>query len=966
MGYKSQRKEITVLAEQEVVADFVLKVDVLRLNEVVVTGMGGTMIKEKLGVTIDKVEPTLVQEADQSNVVSALSGKIVNVEITKTSGMAGTGSFIRIRGGNSIDRDTQPLFVVDGVPISNRADYTLGLNGGVETANRASDINVEDIESIDVLKGSAASAIFGSRASNGVVMITTKSGKPGATKISYKMSYSYDEVNNSYPLQTKYGQGTNGEYRKNYSRTWGPLLESDVPVYDHWGEILEPGYTFDNNVTISGGNDLTTFFLSFGRNFEKGPIKGNSDYERYTARVKASQVITEKLKLTGNIAYVNTNANYVQRGDNARGLMIAALRSPPDFNNLPYIHPETGYHRSFRYVDATELRRTRGFDNPFFVMHEHVNTSDVDRVYGNIKLEYDPFDWLNISNTIGSDYSIDARLMVYPPSTSAYYNGRMRVIDFMYHETDNNLVATIQAEKWLQKLSKNISGTFMLGHNLNSRSYHRNENEGNDMGVYGWNQLDNCVVITPDEYEWLIHTESYFGQMTLDLFDQLYLTGALRNDGSSTFGLNKRHWYPKASAAWEFTKLKQLPKIPLLDFGKVRFAYCVTGLQPGVYTTSSGFITGDRVDGMWSSWLTSTYNGVQGYYHSNNRGKIDIKPEKSREYEMGINLGLWDSRIGLDVTYYNTRSTDVIFDLNVVPSTGAFSGEANAATIENKGWELSLDVMPIKKPNFEWITTLLWARNRNMVVDMSGAEWESFGGKTYAAEGRPLGSFYGRSFVRFGYGIIIDGVDIDAAYPEAKPGDVYISDTGYPILDTELRWSGNHVNPDWTGSVRNEFRVFKNWQFSVLFDIRNGSTIQNTTRGVLYNYGTHKDTETRGEMHVFEGYGPGKGTEVPLDEDYYRTLGGYFSGDEIILQEDGGFVKLREIALSYTMKNNFIKKFGLSDVNIRLSGRNLVTWTDYTGLDPETNRSQMGSSRNYDYFNQPQSRSYVLTLRVNY
>ncbi|MDQ7064733.1 MAG: SusC/RagA family TonB-linked outer membrane protein [candidate division KSB1 bacterium] len=1004
IGYKSKTVKIK-LVPGTIEQNFELTQDVLELESIVVTGAGGTQIKEKLGVTIAKVRAEEVVNAGDANIVSALSGKVANLEITKTSGDAGTNTYIRIRGAATIDRPTQPLFVVDGTPISNVTLYTNGFNGGTEAQNRAADLNLEDIESIEILKGAAASAIYGSRASNGVVLITTKSGKPGKTRISYKQVLGMTKQSKFYPLQTWFGQGTKGKFRKNYSRSWGrPLNVPGAPhydpgapidtIYDHARELTDMGWTNENNITISGGNELTTFYISLGHLYEKGHWKAGSDYRRYSARLKASQVLSSKFKLTGNLAYANTKAHYLQRGDNAIGVGIASLRTPPEFNNWPYLHPVTGYHRSYRYSDAKELRASRKFDNPFFILYEHDNPATMNRVYGNVKLEYNLLDWVKLDYTLGSDYWTDARAEIVPISSSREDGvGRIKKVDFLYHELDGNLVLTVQGDKLLKNY-KNINATLMLGHNLNSRSFRRFDVTGIDMGIPGFNQLDNTIStnLRADEYEYLIHTESFFGQLTVDLFDQLYLTGAFRNEGSSTFGKSqKRHWYPKASAAWEFTKFK---KLPYIDYGKLRVAYGEAGVQPGVYTTISGFNSGVKSTG-WSGILNMTYQGLKGYYTSGNLGNDNVKPERTKEFEIGTFLGFYNNRIGLDITYYYDKSTDVLFDLNVVPSTGFFSQTANAAVIENKGLEITLDLNPIRTRNFNWDISINYARNRNMVLEMAGitAEdikkdpskeiWEQVGRWAYASPGHPLGEMRLQSWVRFGYGLKVEEngqlVDIDEKYKgQWKKGDVYIAEDGYPIMHTDRLWSGFDPNPDWTGGIRNEFRLFRNLTITTLLDFKQGFEIMNHTKGALYSYGTHKDTEVRGQVgpinrwfkHGEKAIGPGAtngvGKDIVYDEKFFRGIASGFSGDGWLFTEDASYVKLREISVSYTFRNQFLRNFGLSDVRVILSGRNLYTWTDYTGYDPESNRRQATNQRDSDYFNQPQTRSFFMTIYFNY
>ncbi len=1002
IGYRSQTKKIT-LKPGTIKQNFSLARDVLELESIVVTGMGGTQIKEKLGVSIDKVKPAEIVRADESNLVASLEAKAPNVEVIKTSGDPGTNAYIRIRGAGSIDRATQPLFVVDGVPIVNETDYlnVPGFGGtypgsGTESSNRAGDLNVEDIASIEILKGAAAAAIYGSRAANGVVLITTKSGKPGRTKITYKMQLGRTEMNNTVKLQNWYGKGSNGKYSLHSRYTWGPKLnvpgapwydpsQPETPVYDHLRELSDGGYIVDNNLTISGGNNMTTFYFSLGRYYEKGHWKAGSDYRRITARLKGSHVITEKVKVTGNLMYTNVYAHYIQRGDNLSGVGIAAMRTPPDFNNWPYIDPVTGLHRSYRYPEAKVLKKSRGFDNPFWILYEHKNPDRVNRVQGYIKFEYDPTDWLGLSYHLGSDYSMDDRINYMPPSSSRESGvGRLIRADISHHEVDASLIATIQGKKFLSKWDF-IDGTLMLGHDMNIRRDKRYLVVGVDAGTpKGFIELDNFVNITPDEYLAQRNIESYFGQLTIDLFNQLYLTGALRNDGSSTFGkAKKRHWYPKASAAWEFTKLK---KLPYTNFGKVRFAYGVSGVQPAVYTTISAFQATPEIFGIYTSAkLESKYRGKSGFRHSTNLGNDYIEPERTREFEYGLDMSFFNSRAGIELTYYDQKSTNVIFDLDVAPSTGANSITANAATITNKGLELSLNLTPVKKSKVSWDVSVIFARNRNKVVDMSGARWEYLGGHAYAIPGHELGVFRSQSWARFGYGLVLDldndGVpetDIDKIYAgKWSKGDVYVKEDGKPVLAPAPLITPWSFNPRWTGSIRNEVTIFHNFTVSMLIDIVNKRWINNYGKGQLYKYGTHDDTKIRdtegpinhwlhhGEKAVGPGATDGVGKPFVYDQKWFQTLGGY-SGDRWQFIEDAGYVKLREISLSYRWNADFVKRLGVQDIDIRVSGRNLYTWTKYTGFDPETNRSQATNSRGIDYFNSPQVRAYTLTLRFNY
>ncbi len=960
--------------------DFVLGIDVLYMEEIVVTALGVGRSRERLGVTINKVAPKVIVDSDEADVVTALSGKVPNVEITKTSGEPGAASYIRIRGVNSIMGGTQPLFVVDGSPINNQsiheANTSLGdAVAGVTQQNRAADINPEDIESVEILKGGAAAAMYGSRAANGVVLITTKQGQPGRPRVSYKMSYSFDEVNESAALQRSYGQGIDGSAIEGFALTWGPRLDTlDVPTYDHAWEMFETGNRVENNLTVSGGNDMTTYFVSVGRTDHDGAIKGNSNYLRDAVRLKASQRINGRLSVTGNAAFSSTSSNRIQKGSNVGGLLLGAYRTPPDFNNRPYLDPETGFHRSYRNPNPESLAGSRGYDNPFFIVNEHTNISDVGRFFGNLNLDYNPLNWLNVRYTLGYDYANDERRTVLPLGNSDSPQGKIIRDKYTTTEADANLAIT--ATRAFAPADMRVD--LMVGQNLNQREYNEFSTTGNGISVDGFEQLSNTSSYTPQEYEEIIRTEGYFAQALVDVWDQLYLTVGVRNDGSSIFSEGrKRHWYPKFSTAWDFTNLHALQNQNLIAFGKLRAAYGVTGREPNAYSTITAFET-DIFEQGWGVVHNSTAFGQGGFFTDDTKGQEKIKPERARELELGTDLGLLGNRLGFDLTYYDQKTEDVIFPLSLPPSTGFFEQIKNAGTITNKGVELGIYGQPVSTKDIKWSVNAVYARNRNEVTDLPGAEFVNLGGLVSATgnaiEGEPVGVFRGEDFIRFGRGIKIDeevdgetqNVNIDERYTGWNSGDLYIAADGYPLLDPEIRIIGD-PNPDWTGSIRNTVTLFNNLEVSGLFDIRSGGEVWNGTRGALYFFGTHKDTEDRDGTQVFEGQGPGAGTEVAKGQAWHlENLGSGLSGPASQFVEDGGYIKLREIAVAYDFRGDFVQQLGLTNLNLRLSARNLATWTDYRGIDPETNLTGASNLRGLDYFNNPNTRSYVMTLRLDY
>jgi hypothetical protein len=475
----------------------------------------------------------------------------------------------------------------------------------------------------------------------------------------------------------------------------------------------------------------------------------------------------------------------------------------------------------------------------------------------------------------------------------------------------------------------------------------------------------------------------------MDAYNQVSLSGALRYDGSSTFSQDEQmFWYPKASGAWEFTKLSPFSNISKwLSFGKIRAAYGVAGKQPGAYSMVTGYSTAALYDGWtYEEGFRPTYGGYSGFWSSYLKGQDKIKPERTEEIEAGIDLAFLDSRVGLNVTYYEQHTTDAILEFPIARSTGYQNQLKNAGKIDNKGWEVGLDLQPVNIKNFKWDLGLIWARNRNM-VHLAGASDLLLGGfnggAAYAADGYPMGMVRTTDWVRFGNGCTVENangatVDIDQVYAgQWKKGDMYINESGLPEMDPQERYTCD-PNPDWTGSIRSEFTLFNKLTISALVDIKQGGDVWNGTKGALYLFGTNEETDCeavdangvlrRGRWQTFEGVGPGAGTAVFLDENWYsKGLGNQFNGPSSPGVEDGSYVKLREIAVAYKIIHPSITKWtGLSSIDVRLSARNIATWTDYTGIDPETNLAGNAEWRGLDFFNNPMTRSYLVTLRLNY
>ena len=1046
IGYRQQTTDVTVSGT--VTRDFTLPLNPLQLGEVVITGAGTAIEAEKLGSVRNSVSTGLIQRAAEPNIVQALAAKAPNVQVIQSAGDPGASSYIRIRGLRTVNSSGQPLFIVDGVPIDNTTFSTTVFNptdeggdgaiSGTTQSNRAVDLNSADIENVEILKGPAAGAIYGARAAQGVILITTKKGRTGQNRYSLSSRMSWDDITKKYPLQRKYGQGTLGlapdaddcAQDGNTSRclrSWGPelteatykaglrsatcnaacadaLYASRFPdglkIYDHANEGLRTGTTLDNNLSVSGGNDRTTFFFSAGRLGQNGIYQGpNNAFERSTVRLNASHRMLENLNVLANVSYADTRGDFIQRGNNANGLQLGLLRTPPDFNNQPYLDPATGQHRSYRFQqpDATTATASRGFDNPFYILNDPVNRARTARTLGNIGIEYNPRLWLRLNYTLGADYWNDERLEgAGQQSSDVSAGGRVTEGTVVNFQLDHNLTAT-----GTHTFSPNFSGTLTLGQNLNIKENRQLSVVGRTLIAPRPYLLRNTVQRDqPIDAITNIRLESYFGQATFDLFDQLFLTAALRNDGSSTFSeKNARSWFPKVSLAWNATQY--LGSQSWLSFAKLRSAYGEAGQEPNAYLTSLTYDGSTILSGIvQGTGFTPTYNGIGGLYTALRKPADDLREERTKELEVGFDVGLLNDAADLSFTYYDARTEDVILDIPLSPSTGFFRQAQNAAAFRNHGIEASLNIRPFKSATMSWEVGLNYGKNVSKVTDLlEGLDFTPIDNRSnpinVLIEGQPVGVFYATAMARCGIspggvGAVVAGVDLDVACAGAPRGALYLGADGFPIRDANARVVGD-PNPDWTGGINSAFS-WKQLTISGLVDIRRGGNVANTTSGALHSYGTHRNTLERatcptlttctgneksfGSKGWFEGpvIGPGvdattgKGRLVPIGQNWYTGIGSCnFGGNYEVCMEDGSFVKLREIAVAYSLANEFVRnRLGLTTVDVRLAGRNLATWTDYTGYDPETNLGgAIQNTRGQDYFNNPQTRSFVLSLTLN-
>ncbi|HJQ12988.1 MAG TPA: SusC/RagA family TonB-linked outer membrane protein [Gemmatimonadaceae bacterium] len=1012
IGYTAASIPITLTGGSSISHDFQLAVNPFHLGEVVVTGAGTSTTRERLTTTINTVDSSALRRAVQpQNLVSALTAQAPNVEVRTQSGEPGASASVRIRGATSLTGANQPLFVVDGQPIDNTTTSTQGGNQGTVAMNRAADLNPEDIESIEILKSSAASAIYGARASNGVVVITTKSGHSGPTRFSVTSTETWDKPRLPDMLQRSYGQGSNGVNAvcggadcAMTPLSWGAPLAAGTPVYNHENELFDTGLTADNNIQISGGNDRTTFFVSGGLTSQDGYFKGpNNRYNRTSARLKGSHRLSSQLTVGGNFSYIDGRGKFVQKGSNVSGLMLGALRTPPNFNNLE-TYTASGLQRPYRFPEPTSvgsMLASAYYDNPFFVLDNPGNRTELGRSISNINADWNPLSWLNVKYTLGADYYNDNRLQALPLTSANDKPGNVIRFTATNLEIDHNLLATARRD-----FGSSIDATFTIGQNLNSRRYRQLADEGDGLIAPFPLAIQNTVdkgasnlltLVFPfsgtSEYRSLAHIESYFAQTELSFYDQLVVNAGIRNDGFSTFGAStRRHNFPKASAAWTFTKALGDFGSGVLNYGKVHIAYGETGKEPPIYAAVTTLTSGQTFGSGYADAILSSINGQGGLVTSQVEGNPALRPERNRENEYGVDLGLLGNRVDLSATYYTRRADDVILGVPVNSSgTGAQFAVKNAASITNKGTEITLNLRPVTTASFAWDAGIQFGQNRGNVKNLNGAEFipynsEGFnGGIGSSTVGFAPGVIRGSDFVLCGRGLILNDAahtDVDAVCgPEANAQHaLYLGANGRPIVDNTDRVIAD-PNPHYTMSYKTGVTLWNKLRVSGLLDVRKGGQVWNQTKSVLNNFGTSKETEIRSEQGVFgqnfltDVYphvaGPGAGIvafHTPQEwQAWFTGNGGGFGPVGAQAVEDASYAKLREISATYTLDQAWVRSAtGFSTIDVKIGGRNLKTWTKYKGYDPEVN---LGGAeyltQGLDYFINPPTRSFVLAFSFN-
>jgi TonB-linked SusC/RagA family outer membrane protein len=989
------------------VINVVLSSDSRILSEVVVTANAIRREKRTLGYSAPTLSSEELNQGENPNLLNSLAGKVAGANITTTSNTPGSSSRVVLRGGSSISGNNQALIVVDGVPIDNSSVIGGGSLSATDFGNRGNDINPDDIESVTVLKGPGATALYGSRASNGALIITTKSGKKGAdkTEITFTSSNSFSSILKLPDLQNEYGQG----YFVDFDASGNPIYENDPKENWSWGapftgqmqpwgqeidgvrlvkpyqavknnirDFFKTGFVTDNNLGFSGGGEKTTFYLGLNAVNSDGINPGNKDvFNRYNVRFNGTAEFSNKFNAGVSVTYSRINRNEVSGGQGGGSVFNNVLQTPRDIPLTELKDLDNKYY-GYGITDQNGVRHDDLYGyygaytmNPYWLLENYDNLNNVSRITGNFNIGYKPNDWLDIRERVGIDTYTDRRRFLSPKynfapadeagnynadDNSQTSNGAYQIDQFNVDEIVHDLMITAK-----HKFSDDFEGSLLLGNNIRMRNTNTNSTSTNASGglvVPNWYNLANSsgpVTVNAD----LLTRRRLFGiyaDLNLSFKNMLFLEVTGRNDWSSTLPTNNNSFfYPSASVSFLFTELlKESSITKIINYGKLRTSYAQVGNDTDPYQLLTTFSRGEILSGFGST--SFPFGNVVALMASSTIGNPNLKPEKTNSFEVGVELGLLNNRITVDASYYANSSKNQILSIPIPGSTGYGFSVVNAGEIQNKGIELALRGTPIKTSNFTMELYGTYTRNKSEVVELlPGIQQVTLGGfsgmSIVAAVGRSYGEFYAVNNATDAEGRTI----VDAT-------------TGIPVTTGTAQFLGSY-NPKYQASLGTNMK-FKNFTLNALFDTRQGGIFYSRTKDITAFNGTSAETggQRIGAIYPNSVYLDANGNSIVNNsvtynkQDYYPSLP---EGQNIV---NGSYIKLRSLGLAYQFTKDQLKSTRFGALSIGLFGNNLFLWTPKSNqyADPEVNSSGAGNAQGFDFTAQPSVRNYGINLRASF
>lgn len=939
----------------------------LALNEVVVTALGVEREAKALGYAVQAVDGDRFTEARETNVINSLSGRVAGVQITNGSSGIGGSSRVTIRGESSLNISAnQPLFVVDGVPISNNVVGSSGSgNLEVDYGNAAGEINPDDIASMTVLKGPAAAALYGSRAANGAILITTKTGKTRkGLGVTINSNTTFDNPLILPQWQDRYGQGNNGQFEfvngagagiaDGVDESWGPELNTglNIPQFDSprsipglrggdlnapsgstieatpWvaqpdniNDFFQTGVTLSNNVAISGGNEKSNIRLSWTNLDQKG-IVPNTDLKRNTISLNGGMKVTDKLTVNSVVNYQRSESdnrpNISYGTENLMYLWIWYGRQINTANLRDYWMPGLEGQQQFNY-------NYNYHDNPYFNVYENTNGQEKDRIFGNISLNYQFTPKLSLMLRTGLDTYNELRDRRRAFSTQRFPKGNYREDDIFFSEQNSDFLLT-----YSETNNPVWSYSVALGGNSMRQENRYVQTVAPQLLIPGiYNFTNTAVNLQVDQFTGEKRINSLYGFGQIGYKNILFLDITGRNDWSSTLPVdNNSYFYPSATLSAVVSDMFEMPDA--VSFFKLRAAYAEVGNDTDPYSLSN----------VYNSQVA--WGAIQSKSESNRLSNADLKPERTGAFEIGADIRFNEGRLGLDFTYFDNRTRNQIIPIELDISTGYASRIINAGEIQNQGIEIVLNAKPLQNLNgFNWDFIANFTRTRGKVLELTeGLDAYSLTGRNgaviQARVGERMGNIYGVGFERV--------EDSDSEFF----GQIVHNSTGTPLRDPELKLQGNY-NPDWMLGLQNNFS-YKSFSLGFLFDFRYGGIVVSRTKTIGSTSGQLEETlfgRENGYDLSLEGNGIiSEGVVQNADGSYSPNTvkitsrnwhNRYYERNNVeAAKYDATYLKLREVTIGYTIPNRVFGKMPIQDVKISLVGRNLALWTENPHFDPET------------------------------
>ncbi len=967
IGYKTQ--VVKVNGQSQITVQ--LQSEVSKLNQVVVTALGITRQKKSLGYSVTEVQPTDVVSANVTNTSNLLQGQVAGVHVQKGSGGAGSASRVTIRGVSSFNGDNQPLYVIDGIPIDNSNFFSATQYDGHAGGNGISMIDPETIKSISVLKGASAAALYGSRARNGVILITTKSGKgvPGGPQVDINSTVTAaNMLSNFTDYQSKYGQGSQGKKPGSQSdvinealSSWGAKYDgSEVPTFyggtskyiyhpNQASDFYRTAVTSRNSVSLSGGSDEGSYYFNATHTFAPS-IVPNSNLKRTNFTLRGTHTFFGKLHADVKANYIRQHHHNLTRVGDSPGNAASAIFQLP--GNVTVASMRNHYIKD----DGTEFNiapATAFLSNPYWVVNQFNTFNDKNRFIGFLKLTYDFTPWLSVVGRTGVDTYKLRHDFVRPYGTIWRPNGQMNISEDNVLESNTNIMLKVK-----HAITSDIKVDATFGA---VRDFRRTENlgaNGNDFKVPGLRTISNMANITNVYGYTSKQINSLYGSVDLSYKDYLYITGTGRNDWSSTLPeVNNSYFYPSVSGSLVFSQALESIMPDWLSFGKVRASWAVVGSDTSPYQLALTY-----------GLLPFTHGGQSLAVVNNGSLPLStLKPTKTKAVEIGLNMSFVNDRIGFDFALYHRKTTNQILSTGVSRTSGYRARVLNAGRLDNKGIEIALSGKPVQSKNVTWSTGLNFASDHSQVKALAEdqstlvlATSRSTTATITATVGQQYGTIRGTKF-------------------KTDDSGNLILHNGLP-QPTDKKYVLGRGTPSWTAGWNNTFH-YKNWSLNFLFDVSWGGQIYSGTNQQAMNNGLLKKTlKGRAECDAagtpYEKCFVPKGTAVDDDDNVIGpnktgvTPAGYYG--QIATQitsafvYDANYIKFRQAKLSYSLPQTVVSKTPLHSITLSIVGRNLAyVYNSVPNVDPEA-AINAGNGQGLELAGLPATRSIGFNIDVKF